>query len=99
MGEKLILLCNCGWKRLDELDGMNDLLELKNDTLSSRKFRCPCCGFAVTPRRVKDPQLDVDRIKKEIEIGEENKKWLEDSMEIQNKFMKELRDAEENNDQ
>ena len=98
MAEKFILLCGCGWKRVSDLSD-KDLTEIKNDTLSSKKFRCPLCGFTVTPRKAKDPQADMDRIQKDKETAEENKKWLEDSLKRQNEFMKEIEHAEEDNDQ
>lgn len=99
MTEKFLLLCGCGWKSISDLKGEVGAVEINNDTLSSRKFRCPSCGFAVTPRKTKDPQAELDRARKDVEIAEENKRWLEDSVEKQIEFIKEMKDGEEDNDQ
>lgn len=99
MSEKFLLLCGCGWKMISDLKGEVGAVELRNDTLSSRKFRCPSCGFAITPRKTEDPQADMDRKKKDQSMAEENKRWLEESVEKQAKFIKEMRDGEEDNDQ
>jgi hypothetical protein len=99
MIEKFLLLCNCGWKKISDLKGDIGAVEIKNDTLSARKFRCPSCGFAVAPRKIKDPQLELDRANKDKEMIDENKKWLEESIEKQSKFIKEMQDGEEDSDQ
>lgn len=99
MTEKFMLLCNCGWKKISDLKGDVGAVELKNDTLSNRKFRCPRCGFAVTPRKTKDPQFDLDRAKKDMETENQNKKWLEESVEKQIEFIKEMQHGEEDNNQ
>lgn len=99
MPEKFMLLCTCGWKRVSALDSLEDVVELHNDTLGARKFRCPSCGFAVTPRKSKDPQSEVDKLRLEQEMERENRRWLEDSAEKQVKFIKEMESAEKDNDQ
>jgi hypothetical protein len=99
MSEKFLLLCGCGWKRISDLKEDIGIVELKNDTLSARKFRCPSCGFAVTPRKTKDPQLELDRARRDREMAEENRRWLDESTEKQAEFIKEMKDAEEDSDQ
>lgn len=95
MASFFMLLCGCGWKKTTDLKN-EELYELKSDTMSSRKFRCPSCGMAVTPRPAKDPQSELDaRIRNE-KIVEENKRWLEESAKDQEEFLKETKDAEEN---
>lgn len=98
MNEKFLFLCGCGRKSVSGLED-SGMVEIKNDTLSNRKFRCPSCGFAITPRKTKDPQADIERFRKEKEMAEETKKWLEDSVERQVNFIKEMRDGEEDSDQ
>jgi len=98
MSEKFLLICDCGWKRTSNLDGFKDVVEIKNDTMSSRKFRCPHCGLAMTPKKVKDPQSEFEKIKKEREVEEENKRWIEESIRKQATFMKDIINAEEDND-
>jgi hypothetical protein len=89
-----ILMCGCGWKKTTDLKDKN-IHELKNDTMSSRKFRCPSCGKAVTPRHAKDPQSELDaRIRSE-KIAEDNRRWLADSLKAQEKFLKETDGGEE----
>lgn len=98
MAEKHILLCGCGWKRVSDLsDG--DLFELKNDTMSARKFRCPKCGFAVAPRKAKDPQSELERKLVEQKIQNDYAKWLEESARDREEFLKEIGRGEEDNDQ
>jgi histone acetyltransferase (RNA polymerase elongator complex component) len=98
MNDKLLFLCRCGWKLISSLKDIQ-IKELKNDTLSNRKFRCPSCGFAISPSKMKDPQADIERAKKEKEMTEDTKKWLEESIEKQINFVKEVENAEDNNDQ
>lgn len=95
---KAMLLCNCGWKKVCEIDKCEDLIEIKNDTLGKKKFRCPSCGFAITPTKTKDPQQEIENLRIEKKIEKENEKWLEESIEKQNKFIKEIENAKENND-
>lgn len=98
MNEKFIFLCGCGWKSVSCLED-SGIVEIKNDTLSNRKFRCPSCGFAITPRKTKDPQADIEKAIKEKEMAEETKRWLEDSVQRQVNFIKEMIDGEEDSDQ
>lgn len=95
MPDLFIFLCNCGWRKVSQIENCG-LLELKNDTLSSRKFRCPSCGFSITPFKTKDPQYEINKKNIEKEIEEENKKWLEESSEKQAEFVKEIENAEKN---
>lgn len=98
MAEKYILLCGCGWKRISDLsDG--DLFKLKNDTMSSRKFRCPGCGFAVTPRPAKDPQSELEDRLAEQKARDDYARWLEESARDREEFLKEIGRGEEDNDQ
>lgn len=86
---KKILLCSwCGWKRISDLND-TDLKELKNDTLSSRKFRCQKCGRGVAPRPIKDPQKELELKNQETTIEQENKKWIEEILQFQEEFRKE----------
>lgn len=98
MGNIQIFLCGCGWKLVSDIEG-SGLIELKNDTLSNRKFRCPLCGFAITPRKTKDPQSEIEKSRIEKEMIEDNKRWLEDSLKKQAEFIKEIKDGEEDSDQ
>jgi hypothetical protein len=98
MAEKFILLCSCGWKRISDLSD-KDLHELKNDTMSCRKFRCPSCGFAVSPRPAKDPQSELEGRLRERRMQEDDKKWLEESARAREEFMKEIERGQEDNDQ
>ena len=86
---KKILLCSwCGWKRISDLTDP-DLKELKNDTMSSRKFRCLKCGRGIAPRPIKDPQKELELKNKETNIKEENKKWIDEVLQFQDDFRKE----------
>lgn len=94
---KSILLCDCGWKDILNSDLVGAPKELNNDTMSSRKFRCPRCGFAVTPRPAADPQSEL-RIKlEEDRIAEENKRWLKESELKTKEFMEKIRNGKEDN--
>jgi hypothetical protein len=94
MSKKQILLCDyCGWKKICD-QGSSGLHELKNDTLSSKKFRCPNCGRAVSARSFKDPQGEADRKSHETKIEEDNKKWMEENTQFQEKFLKETQDEQ-----
>lgn len=93
MAKKYILLCqSCSWKLVSDLsdDGLH---ELNNDSMSSRKFRCPKCGRAVVPRKIADPQEEQNRKTESERLKQESKKWMEENIKFQNNFMK------ENNDQ
>lgn len=83
---KVILLCaSCGWKRV--CDGeCSGLRELKTDTLSSRKFRCPGCGRGVAPRKFPDPQAEADRKAKDDRLKAENEAFLGETIDFQRKF-------------
>lgn len=96
MAERRLLICECGWKRITDLSDP-DLYELKSDTMSSRKFRCRSCGKAVTPRKIQDPQSEVDRKRREEELAEENRRWMEESIAAKERFMKEIADGQEDN--
>jgi predicted RNA-binding Zn-ribbon protein involved in translation (DUF1610 family) len=94
MAKKYILLCqSCSWKIVSDLSD-SGLHELKNDSMSSRKFRCPNCGRAVVPRGVSDPQKEQDRKAESERLKEENKKWMEENIRFQNNFVKEKDDNE-----
>lgn len=86
---KKILLCSwCNWKRISDLNDP-DLKELKNDSMSARKFRCPKCGRGVAPRPIKDPQKELELKNQETTIQQENKKWIEEIVQFQEEFRKE----------
>ena len=90
---KHILLCTfCGWKRICGLEdpGLN---EMKNDTLSSRKFRCPGCGRGVAPRKFKDPQKDLDDKLADEKAKAENEEFMKDSISYQESFLEEIEDG------
>jgi hypothetical protein len=94
MSKKRILLCDyCGWKKVFEPDEPG-LYELKSDTLSNKKFRCLGCGRAISARPFKDPQGEADRKLKETKMEEENKKWIEEHIQFQEKFLKERDDEQ-----
>lgn len=94
MARKYILLCqSCSWKLVSDLSE-SGLYELKNDSMSSRKFRCPQCGKAVVPRKIKDPQEEQNRKAESERLKQENKKWMEENIKFQNNFMKENNDGE-----
>lgn len=91
---KYILLCEfCSWKTISDLTDTS-LYELKSDTLSNKKYRCPKCGRAVAPRKCKDPQAEIDRAKRDEKIKLDNKKWMEESVEFQKGFLEETKDDE-----
>lgn len=90
--EKYILICaSCSWKLVSDLSDLN-LYELKSDTMSSRKFRCPGCGRAISPRRADDPQSQQDDKAQSQRMIEENKKWIEENIKFQEEFAKEIKD-------
>jgi hypothetical protein len=92
---KSILLCqHCGWKRVCDPDAPG-LLELKNDSMSSRKFRCPGCGRAIAPRKHPDPQSEVDRKIKDARMKEENEAFIKSAIDFSANFAKESEDANE----
>lgn len=94
---KYILLCDyCSWKTISDLDSLKSQ-EIKNDTLSCKKFRCPKCGRAVSAKKIKDPQKDLEKQKEELRVQEENKKWMDESIAFQINFNKE-RNEDDNGD-
>ncbi len=89
MSKKRIILCEpCGWKTVSDTDGIN-LTPLNSDTLSNKKYRCPNCGRAVTPRKCKDPQSELENKNKDEQVKRENKKWMEESIALQKAFKEE----------
>ena len=66
------------------------LLELKNDSMSSRKFRCPGCGMAITPRPFQDPQRDLELKFKDEKIKKENEEFVAEANEFRRKFAEEM---------
>lgn len=92
MAKKHILLCqSCSWKLVSDLSD-SGLVEIKNDSMSSRKFRCPKCGRAVAPRSIKDPQEEHDRKAETERVREENKRWMEENIRFKTDFMREKDD-------
>lgn len=90
----MLFLCEaCGWKAVSDEKNTN-LTPLKNDTLSSKKYRCPGCGRALTPRNCKDPQGDLNQKIKSEQAKEDNKKWLEESLTFQKEFAERCKDDE-----
>lgn len=96
MAGKFLLLCGCGWKMISDLSETG-LYEVRNHTMGPRKFRCPSCGFAVTPRPAKDPQSEADSKAADARAAEENKRWLEESARERIKFMEKVKDEQEDN--
>jgi len=93
-----ILLCqSCGWKEVCELD-RSVAVEIKNDSMSSRKFRCPSCGRGVVPRSFPDPQRELDLKSKDERIKSEMDEWTERSLDFQKRFLEDD-DGSEDNDQ
>lgn len=89
---KVIVICqSCGWKRISEEDGVG-LVEIKNDSLSGKKYRCPGCGRAITSRKFSDPQGDHELREKEKAMKEENEKWMKEHLEFRRKFTEESND-------
>lgn len=88
MSKKYIFFCDyCNYKIISDLDNLG-LRELKNDTMSAKKYRCPKCGRASTLKNTKDPQSDIERNKEEARIKEENEKWIKENIEFKVKFNK-----------
>lgn len=87
--EPRIFLCqSCGWKRVCPIDA-SGLVELANDSMSARKFRCPFCGRGIAPRKFPDPQAEVERLAHEQATKSEHERWLETSLEYQRSFLEE----------
>jgi DNA-directed RNA polymerase subunit RPC12/RpoP len=94
---KSIILCEyCGWKRVGDPESFG-LHELKNDSMSGRKFRCPGCGRGVVPRPTQDPQHELDTRIREERSKLEYEEWMEKSRESQRNFTKSK--DEQDNDQ
>jgi DNA-directed RNA polymerase subunit RPC12/RpoP len=86
---KYLLFCDyCNWKKISNLEG-DDVLELKNDSMSSRKYRCLNCGRAVSPKKIKDPQKEMEKKAKEQSLKKENEKWAEDNFKFKENFLNE----------
>ncbi|NDD53769.1 hypothetical protein EBZ39_07805 [bacterium] len=91
---KVIVLCSsCGWKRITDGDKIG-LAELKNDSLSSKKYRCPGCGRGVSPRKFSDPQEEQDRKNKEEIMKKNEEKWRQENLDFHVRFMEEAENAE-----
>ena len=87
--KKHIFICeSCSWKKTCGIEE-SGLHELKSDTMSSRKFRCPGCGRAITPRGAKDPQAEMDRKAYDEKSRSENNKWIQEAIQFQSDFLKE----------
>jgi predicted RNA-binding Zn-ribbon protein involved in translation (DUF1610 family) len=92
--KKVIILCSsCGWKRIADGDKIG-LAELKNDSLSSKKYRCPGCGRAVSPRKFSDPQEEQDRKNKEEIMKKSEEKWRQENLDFHARFMEETENDE-----
>lgn len=84
--KKAIILCaSCGYKKVCEPEDTG-LVELKNDTLSPRKFRCPGCGRAVAPRSFPDPQSELEGKAKEERLKAEHEAFVGEAMDFQRRF-------------
>lgn len=87
---KFIILCqSCGWKTISDLSDCG-LYELKNDSMSSKKFRCPKCGRAITPRPISDPQSELERRKEDEKLEEQKKDWIKENIAFQKEFIREI---------
>lgn len=92
--KKVIILCShCSWKRVCDVDDIG-LHELKNDSMSSRKFRCPGCGRAVAPRKFPDPQREMELAAKEERVKAENEAFMAQHAEFQKNFLKNVEENE-----
>jgi DNA-directed RNA polymerase subunit RPC12/RpoP len=93
-----ILLCqSCGWKKVCKLTD-SDLKEIKNDSMSSRKFRCQSCGRGVAPRNFPDPQGELNIKSREESLKSEMNSWIESGVDFQRKFIED-KIGKEDNDQ
>lgn len=93
MSKAIVLCVSCGWKTVAEENEIG-LKELKNDTLSSKKYRCPGCGRAISPRKFGDPQKEQDRKENEDRMKKENEKWIKENLDFQKKFAEEATDEQ-----
>jgi DNA-directed RNA polymerase subunit RPC12/RpoP len=84
-----IVLCQyCGWKFVGDVEN-SGLVELKNDTMSSKKYRCQGCGRGVVSRFAKDPQQEVDRKIEEEKMNQEKQNWIQENIDFRSKFLEE----------
>lgn len=91
-----IFMCSfCAWKKVATIED-SGLHELSNDSMSARKFRCPSCGRAITPRKFLNPQAEVEKKASEEAMKSEHEKWLESSMDYQKSFI-EGKDGKDDN--
>lgn len=91
---KVIILCSfCGWKKIADKEKI-DLYELKTDSLSSKKYRCPGCGRAVSPRKFSDPQREHDKKNEEESMKKNDEKWRQENLDFQVRFMEETKNEE-----
>lgn len=90
-GPSIFLCSSCGWKKVCDPDECG-LVELSNDSLSARKFRCPSCGRAVAPRKFPDPQSELNKKSREESVKAEYDDWMAKSSDFQRKFI-EARDG------
>lgn len=83
---KVILYCEfCNWKIVCDFDKI-DLIRIKNDSISSEKYRCPDCGRAITPKPTKDPEQELQNKLKEDKLKKENDSWIKENIEYQIQF-------------
>jgi ribosomal protein S27AE len=87
---KYILLCDyCGWKVISDFKKTN-IYELKNDTLSNKKYRCEKCGRGVCLRKFQDPQSELDKKIQEDKIKKETEEWIIKNMDYRKNFLKDI---------
>jgi len=90
---KIIILCSsCGWKKISE-ENKTNLVELNNDSMSSKKYRCPGCGRGVAPRKFADPQEEQDRKNEEERMRRNEEKWRQENLDFHARFMEEVEDG------
>lgn len=91
---KYILLCDyCGWKAISDFKN-TDIHELKNDTLSNKKYRCKKCGRGVCLRKFQDPQSELDKKIQEEKSKKETEDWIIENMDYRKNFLKEIDDEQ-----
>ena len=88
----MFLCSSCGWKKVCQIED-SGLFELKSDTMSARKFRCPGCGRAICPKASSDPQFDLNMSMEEDRIKRENEAFIEESEQFQKDFMNGISDG------
>jgi len=94
MGKKILFCEYCNWKIILDLAN-SDVYELKTDTLSNKKYRCKNCGRAVAPRKISDPQKELEIKKEKKKLEEENEKWIKENSNFRVNFLKENKDEQE----